>query len=147
MSSTIEVVRYQNGHSLLLDMSESDAGWLKSPAVQFDAQAAAGHAVTMLIGYRVACIGGVARLWDGLGEVWMVPSPLAREYPLALTKAAWRTIDYAMTALELRRAQCFCKTSDSRAIRWAQALGFKREGTLRKYGADGSDYEVMAIVR
>ena len=122
-------------------------GWITDPMQTFGAQAKAGLAVTMLIDGRVACCGGVARLWPGLGEGWMLPAEIARTEPLALTRRAKRFIDHAMIALSLHRVQCFCKTLDQRAVRWAPALGFQREGTLRRYGADGSDHEVFAIVR
>jgi hypothetical protein len=147
MSSTIEFIPYQPGHGCLIDRSDSDGAWLANPGFQFDAQAASGTAITMLADRRVVCIGGVARLWPGLGEVWMVPTRAARKKPLALTHAAIETIEYSLQSLRLNRVQCFCKTEDERAKRWAVALGFSREATLRKYGAEGSDYDIFSIVR
>jgi hypothetical protein len=145
--STSRVIPYEPAHGRLIDRGDSDVAWLGNPGMQFDAQAAAGTAVTLLINGRIAAIGGVARLWPGLGEVWMVPTKLARTAPLALTRTAREVIAYSLQSLSLRRAQCFCKTTDKRAVRWAEALGFTREATLRRYGADGADYELLAIVR
>jgi hypothetical protein len=147
MSSTFRILPYSPAHGRLIDRGDSDVLWIGNPGMQFDAQAAAGTAVTMLIDGRIAAIGGVARLWPGLGEVWMVPTKLARTLPLALTRTAMEVIEYSVQSLELRRAQCFCKTADKRAVRWAETLGFAREATLRRYGADGADYELLAIVR
>jgi hypothetical protein len=143
--SLISEVPFHPGHIMLLGTPQE--GWITDPMQTFGAQARAGLATTLLINGRVACCGGVARLWPGLGEAWMLPAELARTEPLALTRRAKRFIASSMDALTLHRVQCFCKTLDHRAVRWAPALGFQREGTLRRYGADGDDYEVFAIVR
>jgi hypothetical protein len=147
MSSTIEIIQFQPGHVHLLDRSDSDCAWLGDPASVFSAQAAAGSAWTLLIDKRVAVVGGVARLWPGLGEGWLLASPMARTKPVALTKGAMRGIAFTMQSLQLNRVQAHVKTSDIRAMKWAVALGFVREGTLRKYSPDGADYDVFAIVR
>lgn len=147
MSSTIEIVPFIKGHLLLLDVSGSDISWMPNPAEQLARQADAGFAYTMLVDKRVAAVGGVARIWPGLAEGWVVASPLARTSPVALTKAAIRGIAYTMQSLHLHRLQAHVKTSDKRAVRWAEFLGFKREGTLAKFGADGSDYDVYAMTR
>jgi hypothetical protein len=143
--SLISEVPFHHGHIMLLGQPQD--GWITDPVRTFGAQARAGLAITLLIDGRVACCGGIARLWPGLGEAWMLPAELARSKPLALTRTAHRFIDRAMIALSLHRVQCFCQTLDNRAVRWAPALGFQREGTLRRYGTDGTDYEVFSIVR
>jgi hypothetical protein len=131
MSSTIDVVAFQSWHTTLLDVRGSDAGWLPNPVDAFERQAKAGKAWTIMVNRRVACIGGTARIWPGLGEAWMVASPLAREHPITLTRVTKRVIDHTMQSLSLRRLQAHVKTSDNRATRFATYLGFVREGTLR----------------
>lgn len=147
MSSTIEVVQFEPWHSLMLDTKSTDVSWLPNPTEQFARQAQHGPAWTMFINRRVACIGGTVLRWSGFGESWLVPSPLARTMPIAMVKIVREGIAYTMQSHQLRRLQAHVKTSDKRAVRFAQFLGYAREGTLRHYGADGSDYEVMAIVR
>jgi len=41
---------------------------------------------------------------------------------------------------ELSRIQASVCASDVRANRYAQWLGFEKEGIMRKYGPDGTDY-------
>ena len=146
MSSTFDLVPFHKAHIHLIDRSGTDCAWLSNPAQVFDAQARAGLAYTLLIDGRVAACGGITQLWPGLGEAWSVISPIAKHHPMPLTRLVKRQIDSVALALALHRVQCVCKTADQRATRWAECLGFVREGTLRAYGQDGSDHDIFARV-
>jgi hypothetical protein len=145
--SSISEVPFHPGHIMLLGLSPEDMRWIKNPMDTFAKQAASGVSTTILIDGRVAFCGGVTKVWPGVGEAWLMSSDLARRNPLLLTKTARRFIASAMDALALHRVQCFVDTSDQRAVRWPPALGFQHEGTLRRYGFDGSDHEAFSIVR
>lgn len=146
MYSIIDIVPFKPGHVNLLDFSDSDAAWLPNPREQLQRQAN-GNGYTILIDGRVSGIAGAMKLWDGLAEGWFVPARSIRSKPVALMKMSKRWIAYTMQSLQLRRFQCHVKTSDKRAIRFAESLGFVREATLLNYGHDGSSYDLMAIVR
>lgn len=145
MYSTTDFIRFHPGHVHLLggDLTELTA----IPHDRIIAQAAHGTAWTMLVDRRVSAVGGTTRLWDGLGEVWMLANPDARRHPVSLTRFAIDAIDYTMQSLRLRRLQAHVKTSDRRAMRWAEFIGMTREATLRCYGQDGSDYDLFSKLR
>jgi len=110
------------------------------------AQAASGHAITVLLhGTPAACFGSV-RVWKGVEEMWCLLEERARKYPMAMTKIAIAYRDYRVIAGNLRRLQLNVRCSDQRAFRWAKAIGFEPEAKMRRYGPDGSDFYLMSRV-
>jgi len=110
------------------------------------AQAASGHAITVLLhGTPAACFGSVS-IWKGLEEMWCLLEERARKYPMAMTKIAIAYRDYRVIAGNLRRLQLNVRCSDQRAFRWAKAIGFEPEAKMRRYGPDGSDFYLMSRV-
>ena len=110
------------------------------------AQAASGHAITVLLhGTPAACFGSVS-IWTGLEEMWCLLEERSRKYPLAMTKIAIAYRDFRVIAGNLRRLQLNVRCSDQRAFRWAKAIGFEPEAKMRHYGPDGSDFYLMSRV-
>jgi hypothetical protein len=145
MSSTFELIEFKPEHLVLLDLKEYS--WVQNPAKRFQDQASAGQAYTALVHGRVCGVGGIAQVWHGVGEAWTVLHKMAKNNPFGLTREVKRKHASIMDALKLHRVQCFCKTSDTMAGRWAEVVGFTYEATLPQYGFDRSDYDIYSIVR
>ncbi len=88
-------------------------------------------------------IGGVSVLWDGVGAAWVAPSPYARKKPLLFFKTALSVLAGAAQSYGLHRIQCEVRACDHRSVKFALALGFTREATMKKYGPDKADYHLM----
>ena len=92
----------------------------------------------------VVCIGGYSQLYTGVCEAAFFPSRQFVDSPrLALLAVKERVRGWANT---FRRVQMNCR-SDKKFIRFAEHLGFEKEGVLRKFSPDGTDHVLMAIVR
>jgi hypothetical protein len=107
-------------------------------------QAASGHAITALLNGRPAACFGSTRIWNGVEEMWSLMEERARKYAKTLTRIAIAYRDYRVISGNLHRLQINVRCNDRRAFRWALAIGFELEGTMRKYGPDGSDFFIMA---
>lgn len=114
---------------------------------------------------RTAFQSGYARLWTivdangmilgiagmylsspGVGDFWSLSDVgVLRARKLYCKSMRW-LIERVIDAYKLDRAQFFIRTDQSWAERWAEFLGFKKEGILRKY-ADRQDHFVFAWVR
>lgn len=108
-----------------------------------ESQSRYGFAFTcFLYGEPVACFGCVP-LWSGVAEMWSVIGDVARTKPIAMTKIGIALADMAGIAMGLHRLQITVKTSDTRAISWARAIGFISESIMKEYSEDKFDYNLM----
>lgn len=90
----------------------------------------------------VVCFGFVP-IWSGVAEAWMIGSKPAREYPMTMTRTGKKAMDIAKISMGLHRLQITVRNTDKKAEKWAYAIGFQKESTMRGYGPDGSDYLMM----
>lgn len=96
----------------------------------------------LLHGSPVACFGLVL-MWPGVAEAWMLTDEAIKGHALALTRAARKFFDCAEQSFQLHRTQITCDTRFEGAVEWAQAVGFRVEARLRRYGPDGTDHVLM----
>ena len=107
-------------------------------------QAELGTAFTAFRYGRPIAVVGIVFIWKGVGELWSVFDNQARDIPSTMLRAAIDFSDIAMRYLCLHRLQITVRTDDNRAIRYAQAIGFKSECVMKKFGPDQIDYLLMA---
>lgn len=105
-----------------------------------------GGAYTLLSPEGVVCIAGVAPVIPGVGTAWSVTSDLVRKYPKTYYKSTKQFMAAIASDWRLHRLQATTLVKNRTAIRWLEHLGFKREGRMRKYGADGADHYLYARV-
>jgi len=89
---------------------------------------------------------GINPYWPGMAEAWMIPSQYALDRGLRLTRGAKRFFDTIGATLDLRRLQIVVCVDREKAVQWAEFLRFEREGLMRRYGPEGSDYYMYARI-
>ncbi len=130
----------------------SDEGFLSaaravSPEAMLEYQSAIGNAYTAMLYGKPVAVFGSAALWPGVEEAWSLLGDDSRTYAKTLTKIAVQFIDFRVISADLHRVQMTVRCDDMRAVRWAKdALGFKIEGMMERYGTDGSDFYMMSRV-
>jgi len=110
----------------------------------FDQQEQMGAAVTAFVYNQPAAIFGFVSIWKGVAEAWLVADDVMRSMPVTFTKSAKQVLDISAISMGLHRTQITVRSTDTRAYKWASAVGFKEECLMRKYGTDGVDYFLMA---
>ena len=103
-------------------------------------------ACSAISGGQMLCCWGIIQIWPGLAEGWLLTSNQIEGYAVSLTRGARRYFKQVATELKLNRLQITVNSRNIVAIRWADALGFEREGRLRNYGPSGDDYFMYARV-
>jgi hypothetical protein len=91
--------------------------------------------------------GGLGFYWRGVAEGWLILSRATDRFPVSLHKIVRTMIDRAFATHNLKRLQVSVPISATRSVRWIERLGFQREGEMRCYGPDGSDFRLYSIVR
>jgi len=102
-----------------------------------------GHAFTALSeGQPVAC-AGLYEIWPGRALAWTyLGENVGREF-LAVHRAVRRHLEEA----PWRRVEAYVESGFTNGHRWVGTLGFKFEGLLRGFMADGQDMALYARVR
>jgi hypothetical protein len=114
-------------------------------AKQVGKNLAKGPAYTITNGVPVAC-GGILPLWTGVGEGWVVTSPLVEKYPVIFAKTVWRETVRLIESMDLDRIQTVVDAEHTVSHKWVERMGFKNEGLMRKY-LGGRDFYRYALIR
>lgn len=90
-------------------------------------------------------IFGYTEIWKGVADVWAIVSKniYGDFYSIRELK---RFVHTEMVLKNLHRANLYANLKDSSSVRFAEFLGFIREGLLKKYGPDKADYAVCGKV-
>jgi len=94
----------------------------------------------------VIAVGGVALLWAGVGEGWVIASDRIYSHGIGVARSTRRLLDTMAKAEKLHRIQSAVLTSDERLPRFAKFLGFQREGEMRNYGVDKKNYDLYSRI-
>ena len=92
----------------------------------------------------VYAVAGMAELWDGVVEAWIIPTQDIEKKKLKTSRALWREFHSMADRLKPHRMQTSVRHDFDAAHRLVRFLGFESEGLMKKYGPDGLDYERYA---
>lgn len=106
-----------------------------------------GWAKTALIDGKIVGVGGVVQYWPHVAEGWYCLSKEAAQYKTQMVKCIRKITEQAIKELDLHRIQSTIRVDFERAIKLAEFVGFKCEGKMAKYTADGFDAYIYAIVK
>lgn len=92
----------------------------------------------------VLAAGGVIMQWPGVGLLWMMVSSEIRKYPKLLLRESRNILELLRINGHIHRFQAYVDPSESRHIRFIEALGFTLEGRMIKHTMDGKDHLLYA---
>jgi hypothetical protein len=89
-----------------------------------------------------AAIGaaGLVVIWPGVASGWAFTSALVRKYQFSFHRAVRKHLGMIAHELKLHRVQVEIPVTHRVSRCWVSTLGFRREGVMRQYGTDRSDY-------
>jgi len=138
------LVPYHPDHLDLIEFNEWDRQVNHNEAqIQFFS---AGPAFTLFKDDKVVAIGGVAKLWNGVGEAWALPGN-GMKNPLLFHKTILRMLDTIQEAEGFHRIQAIVFEDHPKGHKWVKALGFKSEGIMVAYGPNGENVVRYARVK
>jgi RimJ/RimL family protein N-acetyltransferase len=94
----------------------------------------------------LGCIGFM-KVWPGVADTWTLFSEGIVKHGKALTEKIAFMHNFYEENLKIHRTQCNVKVENVVAVKWAEKLGYKIEGTLQSFGKYEEDYFVMARTR
>ncbi len=106
-----------------------------------------GQCITGLVNDKIVGCGGIDLMWEGVGEVWVMLSYDIEQCPMAAYEVIRDGLDKLIKDNKLRRVQAWGRIGFEKSHTLFRHLGFKPEGIARKYGFDGADCILYAIVK
>ena len=141
LPATARVLPFQRHHAVVMrhdSFQQSLIARIPDYLDRLEAQAAAGAGFTILEHGRVMAIFGVTPVIPLVVEAWMMRDRdiAERGKPTAVvSRYFFNALD---TATAVRRCQLTVECSNLGALRYAEWLGFNREGVMRAFGKTDS---------
>ena len=138
MMSIIEMGTKENGFEYY------GTGTLEELAQQTEED---GLSMTGIVNDEIVGCGGIRKLWEGVGECWIILSPKVNLYPTRTYECIKDGFEKLIAENDFVRLQAWGRIGFAKAHTLFKHLGFKAEGIARKYTPDGIDSILYAIVR
>ena len=103
-----------------------------------------GMAFTGLENGHVIASAGVYPMWAGVGEGWFIAADKLEANHIGVARQLKNGLRQIAEEQALHRVQAAVRSDWKKAIRLVRFLGMEHEGRMRKYSADGADYERYA---
>lgn len=90
---------------------------------------------------RVVGVGGASMMWKGVWEFWLILTKDSKRegaHSIVALEAIRKKIDEIIEENSIVRAQAVVRLDFPKGIKMLEALGFEREGLLRRYTPDGA---------
>jgi len=139
----MKVVPFHREHLNLIDARKQEAEGLMPYLNDAFLQVAEGlpHNYSMVEDGKIITCMGLLPMWDGVYEVWQIPSIYVEDYIKSYCKNVLGLLDSAAEKLDIWRMQTKSPADDLHD-RWMKFIGFECEGTLKKYSRFGKDYRM-----
>jgi len=145
----VKFIRFKPWHRKAIVTGSKYAGPTLDPTFSAE-MARQTEGVTVLIDGTIAAILGVVVIWNGVGEVTLVPSEIFYKYPKTLIKTVKSLMEIAMDTWGLHRLHAMTLTTLPAHGKFLKTLGFVRE-TLDDgvvgYGPDGSSFHIWGYTK
>ena len=147
----MRVVDFLTEHAQeLVDSDGVDIGTIQTAHTDFatymDFLQSYGARTFLENGHIIGC-AGVALLWEGVGEGWFMGSERMQKNRYSVIRYVRKMLFKHQENGPLRRIHANVRADWPEALRFAEFLGFTKEGLLRKFGPDGKDYYVLGRVK
>ena len=103
-----------------------------------------GYSFTALVDGKVYAMFGLVPFWKGVYEAWLIPTSDLDEHKFKMCRTSLKFFEYTAKILRARRYQCYVHSQNFLSIRWIEMMVFKKEGEMKNFGHDGSNYQLYA---
>ena len=149
MTDSFKIVPYETQHGdemiefgLNDTLMDGDATF-KENRIDF---AGAGLAYTLLDDNVPICSGGIIPTWLGSAQGWVISSKRIFRNKIKASRLIKERTDLLCANNKIWRLQTAVKADFKIGIRFAEFLGFNKEGLMVGYGPDKTDYYLMARI-
>jgi|7_EtaG_2_1085326.scaffolds.fasta_scaffold147252_2 hypothetical protein len=105
---------------------------------------------TALINNKPIVCFGLIQLFPQVAEAWLIPSIDLRvsiKNAYAFQKATKKFFNNAFDIFDLRRIQVTIDETNTISMAWIKTMGFTKEGCMREFGYNKSDYFMFSRLK
>ena len=99
-----------------------------------------GMSFTAFASNKPIAAGGIYLPWENVAEGWDMATHEVWNYKLAIARHFKKKTDVLIETNNIKRLQTSVKADFWHGQKFAKWMGFEREGLMKNYGPDGSDY-------
>jgi hypothetical protein len=103
-----------------------------------------GLSFTLFLDKTPIVSGGIVPMWEGVAEGWVLSSKHIFDYKIKAASIIKKRLDYLCINNKIIRLQTAVKEEFLTGVRFAQWLGLEKEGLMKFYGLDQTNYWRMA---
>ena len=103
-----------------------------------------GLSFTLMLDTTPIVSGGIVPMWEGVAEGWVLSSKHIFDYKIKAASSVKKRLDYLCINNKITRLQTAVKEEFYMGVRFAQWLGLEKEGLMKFYGLDKTNYWRMA---
>lgn len=142
------IAPFKYEHLELMDLRAIERAMVEAQPEKYAALAALGDGGTLVHNGVVLASFGFLRPWDGIYEVWVIPSVHVPLYPRIFLRTVRCYVDRLFETHPVRRLQSPA-LADRLHDKWMRHLGFVNETPtgMPQYGADGRTFNMWARYR
>jgi len=105
-----------------------------------------GLSFSLFANNDIVLSGGITPMWDGVAEGWVIASKRIFDHKIKSIISIKKRLDLLCVNNNIWRLQTSVKEDFKTGIKFAEFLGLKKEGLMRMYGPDKTNYYRMAKI-
>ena len=147
--SEVFVTEFQPKHLddiLVRDELRKDTNILNGFLDNFDEGDPDTKIYSMAFEEKIVAVCGIQRLREGVAEIFIVTASAIKLAGPDFTETCRGLLGKHVAEWQLHRVEGYVREDFDIGIRWAETMGFEREGLLKKFGEDKSNSYLYARV-
>ena len=152
MDNTLHIVPYTKEHGQFILSCQMNHKVLEADRHYINVEGDAKNleqdhlAFTGIVNHKPIFAAGMKIIWGQVAEGWVIASSEMWKHPIGVAKAIKK--DFARVAKQhnIKRVQSAIRKDFKQGLRFAQWLGLKEEGLMKKFGFDGTDQYMYARI-
>lgn len=146
----LKMIPFEPKHIELIEAREHEATGLLQiegiPAKLITMADCSVECGTFVADGKIICCAGFYEMWEGVAEIWIIPSIHVPDYIRAFARTFKEYVDRLVGELNYHRVQTACP-DDALHHRWMKWLGMEKEGVFRQYTHKKEDYCMFSRVK
>ena len=134
--------------SVFEDLRESQVGDFSLSVTEYEQYISycSKFNISFYVDNKLVFVGGALAVRPALCETWLVVGNSLQDIGSRTLYLLMRVLKMYHLSLPYTRIQATVKNNFTQGHRFVKFFGYKKEGVLRKYGADGEDYTMYSII-